>query len=299
MKLKPVISVVMPVFNYGRYIKESIDSVLSQTFPDFELIIVNDGSTDYSSQIAHSYSDKRVRIIDFSENKGCYSARNAGMRTSEGKYICVMDADDVCLPDRLKNQYRFMEENPEIGLIGGALRLFNSFLTNYRETDYETIKLYLLRFCYLCHPTCMIKSSLIEKYDLYYNESYRFASDYDWQVRSSSLFPVSNINDNVLLHRMHDQQITSDKKNDQAIFANQIRLRQLSFFDILPTENEKELHLSFIRGAFNEKFDKEMIERWIVRLLEGNDRTRYFSHQKLQDFLHAHKYYYFNRKIEV
>ncbi len=83
MKYNPLVSVIMPVYNYGHLIKESIDSVLAQTMPDFELIIVNDGSTDNSSEIAHSYLDKRIKVIDFLENKGCYPAMNTGMRVAK------------------------------------------------------------------------------------------------------------------------------------------------------------------------------------------------------------------------
>ena len=299
MKLNPVISVVMPVYNYGSFIKESIESVLVQTMSDFELIIVNDGSSDDSGEIAHSYLDKRVKVVDFSENRGCYPARNAGMRMALGKYICVMDADDVCLPERLEKQFRFMEENSEFGLLGSAYQIYNSYLIKYRETDYETIKLLLLRFCYLFHPTCMIKTSLIEKYGLYYNESYTYASDYDWLVRASALFPISNINDPILLHRTHFQQISSSKKREQGFFADQIRVNQLSFFGIEPTEFEKKLHTDLFRGFSKEDTDEKMIDHWIIRLLEGNRKIKYYSQQKLHDFLQAYRYQYIHQNKQI
>ena len=211
MPSTPQISVIMPVHNFGHLLKESIDSVLVQSMPDFELIIVNDGSTDNSSEIARSFLDRRIKVIDFSENRGCYPARNAGMIAATGKYFCVMDADDVCLPERLEKQYIFMEENSDLGLIGGAYIIMNSNNFVFRESEYDIIKLMMLTFCYLHHPTCMVRSCLIEKYDLYYDESYTYASDYNWQVRASSLFTVSNINEPVLLYRRHFQQISSNK----------------------------------------------------------------------------------------
>lgn len=125
MNQVPIISIVMPVYNGETFLTEAIDSVLSQTFPDFELIIVNDGSTDNSGSLVHSYTDSRIRVIDFHEKRGCFPARNAGMRVARGKYIAVMDADDRCFPKRLEIQFRFLEENPGIGLIGGAFKLLN------------------------------------------------------------------------------------------------------------------------------------------------------------------------------
>ena len=95
--------------------RESIDSVLVQTMPNFELIIVNDGSTDNSSEVAHSYLDKRIKVIDFPTNRGCYPATNVGMRAAMGKYLCVVDADDINLCERFEKQYQFLEENKELG----------------------------------------------------------------------------------------------------------------------------------------------------------------------------------------
>ena len=295
----PSISVVMPVYNYGHLIKESIDSVLTQSMLDFELIIVNDGSLDNSSEIAHSYLDKRLKVIDFPENRGNYPARNAGMRMATGKYICVTDADDLCLPDRLEKQFLFMEMNKEIGLIGGGYKTADSSRNVFRETDYEIIKIMLLRYCYLHHPTCMIRTKFVEKYNLYYNESYRYASDHDWEVRASSFFPISNINDPVLLYRKHARQISINKRNEQSIFADQIRLNQLSFFGIEPTKLEKELHLAFINGVPDSRINEKWIDQWINRLLETNRNTRCFSQQALRKFLQAHRYLSVNQIKDI
>ncbi len=285
MKHTPAISVVMPVHNGASYIREAIDSILIQTMPDFELIIVNDGSTDESGTIARSYADRRISVIDFPVNKGCYPARNAGMRQAKGKYICVMDSDDVCKKHRLEVQYNFLENHPEVGLIGGAYQPMNVYYTIFREKDHETIKLMLMRFCYLRHPTCMARTSLIEKHNLYYDERYIYAADYDWQVKAASLFAVSNVNESVLLYRSHDQQITTSKSNEQAVFADRIRLHQLSFLGIEPTEDEQRLHLNFIKGRLWGSID--MTYQWMERLLEANRKYQYYNPPLFRDFLEA------------
>lgn len=296
MNKSPSISIVMPVHNCESYIRDSIDSIFAQTFPDFELIIVNDGSSDNSGEIAHSYLDKRLKIIDLPKNTGCFPARNTGMRSVKGKYICVMDADDISLADRLEKQYNFMEGNTEFGLTGGVFKTMDDLKFVFRDPDYETIKLLLLQDSYLSHPTCMIRALVLRKHNLYYDESYKYASDYDWQVRASSLFPVSITNAPVLLYRIHDQQISTGKHLEQTFFADQIRVKQLAFFGIEPTETEKSLHLAFIKGVADDCFDEKMIDRWIIKLTEANRKNCYYKQQKLQNCLHAHRYLYFNKK---
>ena len=296
MKTTPYISVVMPVRNCERFIGESIDSILNQTMTDFELIIVNDGSTDHSSEIAHSYGDKRIKVIDLPEGIGCFPARNTGIRSVKGKYLCMMDADDLSLPDRLENQYRFMEENTDIGMVYG---LFKSSIDNrplYKETDYELIKIFFLQHCYLCHATGMVRTALVEKHCLYYNEAYTYASDYDWQVRALSLFPVAQINDPVYLYRIHPTQISTSKRREQDFYANKIRINQLSFFGITPSETEKARHLTFLGGDYDPRFDSQMIDRWINRLLESNLITQYYAQNKLQNFFRGHRFRYLSTR---
>ena len=295
----PAISVIMPVYNGAMYIQEAMDSILSQSMPDFELIIVNDGSTDHSSEIVHSYFDKRIKIIDLPKSTGCFPARNTGLRVVAGKYICMMDADDVIVPDRFEKQYRFMEENPEIGMVSGTYQTFTGNRQNFKETDYEAIKILFLRHCYLCHATSMIRTVLVQKHDLYYNETYTYASDYDWQVRVLSFAPVAHVNDLVYRYRVHAQQISTSKRHEQNFFADQIRVSQLSFFGIEPTEFEKKLHLSFINGIIDHRIDKKMIDQWIERLIEANRRTQYYSQKKLQNFLQAHRYRYIHQIKQI
>lgn len=276
-----LISVIMPVHNYETYIQEAIDSLLLQTFPYFEFIIINDGSTDNTSLITHSYSDRRLKIIDFEVNKGCYLARNIGMRMAKGKYICVMDGDDICLPKRLETQFQFLEDNPEYGMIGSAFKRFDTNFSFYKETDYETIRLLLLRFCYLLHPTCMVRKSLVERYDLYYEENFTFAADYAWQVKASTLFPITNINELLLLYRIHEGQITRRKSLEQGMFANEIRLRQINSFGINLSNIEKSIILNFITGISINKDYTYIIEKFIKEMISINLRSNYYSHEKL------------------
>jgi len=148
-----------------------------------------------------------------------------------------------------------------------------------------------LKQCYLCHAASMVRTAPVEKYNLYYNETYTYASDYEWQVRALSFFPVTVINEPVYLYRSHPEQISMQKKAEQDAFADQVRLHQLSFFEIRPTEAEKALHLSFLKGIYDKRFDANMIRQWTDRLIEANRCRRYFSQTKLQHFLQAAMYH--------
>ncbi len=112
----PLVSVVMPTYNAGKYVEEAISSILGQTFSDFEFIIVDDGSTDRTPEILRTYTDPRIQLLFNEKNEGNYPARNRGCRLARGKYIAVMDGDDVAMPERLEKQVKFMEENPDFFL---------------------------------------------------------------------------------------------------------------------------------------------------------------------------------------
>ena len=115
----PAISVIMPVYNAEKYIRKSIESILYQTFEDFELVLIDDCGNDKSMEIARQFSDERIRIIENADNIGISSSRNRGIKESHGKYIALMDDDDIASEERLKHTYEFLEKNSEFDAVGG------------------------------------------------------------------------------------------------------------------------------------------------------------------------------------
>ena len=122
----PLVSVAMPAYNSEEYVKQAIDSVLAQTFSDFELIIVNDGSSDRSKEIILSYTDERIRYLENEKNLGIVKTRNRCIANAAGKYIAVLDNDDIALPFRLEEQVRFLEANSDYGVCGSFYRIIDS-----------------------------------------------------------------------------------------------------------------------------------------------------------------------------
>ncbi len=178
------ISVLMAVFNCDKYLKEAIDSILDQTWEDFEFIIVNDGSTDNSLGILRAYQDKRLKIITYKENRGVAYARNVGLKHCTSDYIALMDADDVALPDRLKLQYEYLMEHNDIDGVYAKVRhldtegklLGEEFPVAYY--NYKYVKAVMIFNNTISNPTAMFRRQIVEDYHLKYDETRKIGSDY-------------------------------------------------------------------------------------------------------------------------
>lgn len=197
------VSVVMPTYNAEKYLKEAIDSILAQTFTDFELLIVDDNSKDKTIDIIKSYQDPRIKLIE-GPNKGIAAALNKGIREARGKYIARMDADDISLPDRFKKQVEFLEKHEDISLVGSWFVIFpQNILRCFSE---KITYLDLLRECCIAHPTVMFKKEIFIKYKLYYDENIAACEDYDLWSRAIQFIKIANIPEVLLKYRSSDTQ---------------------------------------------------------------------------------------------
>lgn len=157
----PEISIIMPAYNAGRYIRLAIQSILHQSFENFELFVIDDGSTDDTLSIAREFTDERITVIPNKGNLGNYATRNLGLRKSKGKYICVMDADDISLPNRLATQLRWLKKNEHIGIAGSFGDIIDSngnYVEEYlAHSGYNDIRLRLLSNMCFIHSSVMMK----------------------------------------------------------------------------------------------------------------------------------------------
>ena len=192
------VSVVMPVYNGALYLKEAIESVLNQTFSNFEFIIINDGSTDESVVLIQEYvrKDKRIVFIDRKENKKLPHTLNEGLKAANGKYIARMDSDDICLPDRFEKQYNYLENHPDISIIGSAFRTIA--LTGNGKNVFRSANSIVLAYKFIsdtqfCHPSVMFRREIILKtgyYDETEAEDFAFFSRIIKQYKGSTLSGV-------------------------------------------------------------------------------------------------------------
>ena len=222
-KTSPIITVLMPVYNGEIYLKKAIDSILTQTFQDFELIIINDGSRDGSQKIIKSYNDQRIRLIN-QDNQGLVGALNNGIKLSLGKYIVRMDQDDISMKNRLFEQINFMESNPNIGISGTYIILIDKFDNSIGRMVYplahEEIKAQLLFSSPLAHPSVIIRKSILQKNDLKYLNVK--SEDYDLWVRSAQVTQLANVGKFLLKYRVGVGISKNSHKDDYDTGAQQI-----------------------------------------------------------------------------
>jgi len=231
MKSNVLVSLILSAFNAERYLNKSIESILNQTMPHFEFIIINDGSTDNSLEIIKHYKkDGRIKLINNKVNLGLTKSLNIGLKNSKGKYIARMDADDISMPYRLETEVNFLENNPEIALIGSYYYLIDENDKIIKEIkhplEYEDIKWYLLFDNCFGHSTVMFRRELLNKVG-YYSEKYKYAQDYEYWVRISEKYKVKNLDKFLVKIRTHPQNITSLSSNNQLDFSLEVSKQQI------------------------------------------------------------------------
>jgi glycosyltransferase involved in cell wall biosynthesis len=207
----PKISVIMPVYNGRKFLKEAIFSVLNQTEKDFELIIVDDGSTDSSANIAKSFADDRIKFFE-KEHSGLIDTLNFGIKKARGEFIARMDADDISEPNRFAEELKFFKEHPNYALVGSFATAINESGEATREMDYppadwNAVKKYSLLHNPFIHPSVMVKKSILDKAGAY-RKPFRNIEDYELWTRIMYRYPSGNIPKPLLRYRMHEGQVT-------------------------------------------------------------------------------------------
>lgn len=219
----PNISVVMPVYNASAFLHESLNSVLQQTYTDFELLIIDDGSTDNSIEIVKTISDSRIRLIQNTHD--FISSLNTGINAAIGKYLVRMDADDVMMTKRLETQFHYMESHPDIDICGSYAEMFG--LTNgikQRPVDHLYIICTMLLSNPIIHPTVMMKRSMLRQSGCLYQSGYPCAEDYKlWTDLALKGFRFVNIPEPLIRYRISSQQATGTSPED--MYASSVKIR--------------------------------------------------------------------------
>lgn len=270
----PLVTVLMPVCNGEQFLLEAINSILGQTFADFELLVIDDGSTDRSAEIVKNCKDSRISFVRNQANLGLVTTLNRGFDLAQGKYVARMDCDDISLPCRLAKQTAYMERNPECGVCGSWFRKFGKIRKVVRlPTDSESIKCGLLFNATVGHPTVMIRRDFLDRHSLQYDPLYKNAEDFELWARTAQLFNFANIDEVLLQYRVHSGQVTQSAALGQREAAGRVRLMQLSRLGIEPTLAEFEIHQAVSMCVFDGIDDLfARAEEWLCKLKETNDR---------------------------
>ena len=203
----------MSVYNEQKYVKEAIESILSQTYRNYEFLIINDGSTDNTREIVNSYNDPRIRLIDNSSNMGLAKSLNRGLQISQGELIARQDADDISDPNRLERQVKYLDVHTDVMLLGTGVRTIDEFGKPHKVAltvpdTLTAIRWYLMFESAFAHTSVMFRRNIIYEKLGGYNEIFTRAQDYELWSRIARVYSVANLNETLVCHRFQYESTT-------------------------------------------------------------------------------------------
>ena len=283
----PRVSVVMPVYNGERYLHEAIDSILNQTFSDFEFIVINDCSDDGTENIIKSYTDSRIHYIKNENNLGVALSLNRGFDAAKGEYIARMDADDISLPSRLEKQVEYMEDNPAIAVCGCETELFGDVekTDTYTVFGKEMMKINLLFAPCLCHPAVMLRRSVVEKEHYRYDDSFERLEDYELWTRLFLKYDIDNVRGVYFKYRLHSKQVTQNYSENHMQTLNRIRHNMMSALGVDLSSDEFRAYSDYCSGSFNSGSELIDLASAFEKLSKTNKRTGFFDRNMLKSYL--------------
>lgn len=230
--MTPQISVIMTACNTGRYIKDAIDSILSQTFRDLELIVINDGSTDDTDEIVTGIRDERLRYVRSEENRGIPFSRNLGLDMAGGKYLAIMDSDDIAPPYRLQDQYDYMESHPGVGVLSGDA--FNFGTDNRYRVAIQGNERIQYRFFFRCpinNPAAMVRREMLERTQVRYDTRYKVCSDYKFWIDLLNRTEFANLGGKpyVFYRTGHSESITTETSRLESVRERDRVVKEISY----------------------------------------------------------------------
>lgn len=270
---KPLVSVLMPVYNAGKYLSQAIESILGQTFQDFEFIIIDDGSTDDSKAIVKSYQDSRIVFVANEYNKKLVETLNSGFDLCQGKYIVRMDADDISMPQRIEKQVAFMEAHPEVGICGTGMHIIGDQhrkATYLYQPDDTHIRFRMLCECHMLHPSVIIRTAVIREHGI--KMTILHGEDYDFFMKIGAVSKMANLAEPLLEYRQLDNSMSRSNAEITERNSNKIKI---GLFHSITSEVAMTEVLLFQEAAYQmyktataEKI--ETLETLFHKLLMGN-----------------------------
>ncbi|TGU72287.1 glycosyltransferase [Geomonas terrae] len=278
----PAVTVLMAVYNGEAFLREAVESILTQTFKDFELLVIDDGSTDGSADIVASFVDPRVLLVRNGKNLGLIATLNRGIELARGAYIVRMDCDDVSLPERLQRQVDFMEAHPEVGVCGVWYLEFGERVrrTTRCACDHDSIRCGTLFNPVVGHPTVILRKRLLEEHGLRYDADFGHAEDFRLWAEALRYCRFANIPEVLLHYRLHPGQVTSVHAQQQMESSGRVRRDLLRELGIDPTPEEFEVHqlLSALTRPVHFPIQNlpvpeqlARIDAWLCKLKRAND----------------------------
>lgn len=288
----PLVSVLMPVYNSERYLREAMDSILNQTYTNYEFIIVNDASSDNSKEIVTSFQDSRIKLIDFSVNKGIAYSLNLGIEQSKGKYIIRMDSDDISLPSRIKEQVKYMESHQNVGVSACLVEGFGGETKrqHFPAIGSDEVKCEMLFNSTIAHPAVIMRAETIKKNEIKYNENY-VAEDYGFWIDALNFTKITVYPKVLLRYRISDTSLSvkalgNALQRKKTMIDIYDKIIQMVGFKV--SEAEMEMHYSFSDYDFvncNVNYSDQDLKKYLYKLIEQNHKSKYFDSAVFKNIL--------------
>ena len=278
----PVISAVMALYNTPyNYLKATVQSILNQTFKDFELIVIDDASSEDYAEFFERFNDERIKYTKLEKNAGPGHARNTGIMLALGEFVAIVDSDDVYMNNRFKLQLDFMNKNPEISLISGAFKQSNNGKIPCVVENNEDIKLSMLFNSPLANPLIMFRKNFFIENNLFYPENINFAEDYELWIDAMFVgAKIANLKDVLMIYTRRKGQLSKEKSDKQTTILKGLYKKIFSKIGINPSKEELDLHCNIAM----EKLDSASVQQingWFDKIIENNQLIEIFEEQKL------------------
>ena len=281
----PKVTVLMPVYNCELYVKEAVSSILNQTFADFELLIIDDCSTDATFQICKSLTDNRIVLIKKDKNSGYTNSLNYGISIAKGQYIARMDGDDISLPERFAKQVAFLDSNPDVAVCGTCYAEIGDRIPIFLTQNDDKIRIEFLTANCIVHPSVMMRSSIFRIFSITYDITMEPAEDYDLWVRIIAYGKIHNLQEVLFNYRVHNNQTSNLNSVSQFEKAEIIRSKMLGYFGVEINKEEKSLYYKFSNSKSILDFNElELVLSLKAKLLHSNNRF-FFDSSLLKKYL--------------
>lgn len=289
--MSPLVSVVMPVFNEEERVAAAVRSMLSQSLTDLEVLVVDDGSTDATPARLAEIHDSRLHVVRLDANVGRAAAKNHALDRAQGRYVAFMDADDESDPDRLEVQVAFLEDHPDVDILGSALRTMGGAHSEVwrPRTDHPHIQAELLLSCSVYGATAMVRRAFLEQQGLRFVPGH-YVEDHELWVQALRTARFANLPDVLLNHHYVQEDRVEDTQAKQEAIAPVV-LAQVRALGLTPTDRQRQLHLALCRPAgyqLQSTADVHDCIEWVDTLTAQNRQQGVYDETALADVLDEH-----------
>ena len=284
----PLVTVFITTYNNELFIADAIESILSQTFQNFELLVVNDGSTDNTSNILASFSDSRIKVLKNHENKGIVFSRNLALGHARGQYLAVLDGDDIALPDRLQKQVDYFENRPNLGLLGGQAYGINEqgerngrILNAPNNPKYVNVRLFFENP--FIHSCIMMRTNVFRHIGGYPILPLSVTEDLALYIKIAAFCDVDNLLDYIVEYRRHDTNVTRSHFQDVNTMLIILRNEQIANIGVEYSSNNAEMLLKY---AYPNTFTIDSYKRFLSTLILKNRETAIYDFFLFEKFIY-------------